>query len=156
MGIFMDDRRGRTWAIFIARTILGLIFFMAGVWKVFTLGPVGHALRWFVEPYGDTFLPAWSLWTAGTVVPCVELTAGALLLIGLWIRPALLALGAVLIVVTFGHLLAVPLYELHTHVIPRTALLLYLLTMGSSDDVISLDHWLACVRARPADAEAGS
>ena len=25
----------RTWAIFIARTILGLIFFMAGVWKVF-------------------------------------------------------------------------------------------------------------------------
>jgi uncharacterized membrane protein YphA (DoxX/SURF4 family) len=146
MGIFSDDRFGRTWAIFVARMILGLIFFMSGVWKVFTLGPVEHALRWFVEPYGDTFLPSWSLWTTGTVVPWVELTAGGLLLIGLWIRPALLALGAVLILVTFGHLLAVPLYEFNTHVIPRTALLLYLLTMGPRDDRISLDHWLASVR----------
>ena len=156
MGIFLDDKYGRTWAIFIARTILGLIFFMAGVWKVFTLGPVGHALLWFVEPYSDTFLPAWSLWAAGTVVPCVELTAGALLLIGLWIRPALLALGAVLILVTFGHLLAVPLYEFHTHVIPRTALLLYLLTMGSSDDLISLDHRLARAETVHSEAEDGS
>jgi uncharacterized membrane protein YphA (DoxX/SURF4 family) len=45
MGIFSDDRFGRTWAIFVARMILGLIFFMSGVWKVFTLGPVEHALR---------------------------------------------------------------------------------------------------------------
>ena len=49
----MTAHRGdtRAWAIFFARAILGLIFFMAGVWKVFQLGPLGHARRYFVEPY---------------------------------------------------------------------------------------------------------
>ncbi len=138
----------RTWAILIARLILGLIFFMAGIWKVFTLGPLEHARRWFIGPYADTFLPVWALWATGTVVPFVELVAGALLLLGLWKRPALLALGGVLVLVTFGHLLAEPLHEFHTHVIPRTALLLFLLVMPASDDRLSLDYWLA--QRRPA------
>lgn len=132
----------RTWAILIARAILGLIFMMAGIWKVFTLGPLEHARRLFVEPYADTFLPAWSLWATGTVVPIVEMVAGALVLIGLWRRPALLALGGVLVLVTFGHLLAEPLHQFHTHVIPRTALLLFILVMPASDDRLALDHWL--------------
>ncbi len=139
----LNQIHNRTWAILIARAILGLIFFMAGLWKVFTIGPVAHALRWFVEPYADTFLPTWSLWAAGTVVPVVELVAGALLLIGLWTRAALLALGGVLVLVSFGHLLADPLYAFHTHVIPRTALLLFVLTMPASEDRISVDDWLA-------------
>ena len=133
----------RSWAILIARVILGLIFFMAGFWKVFTLGPVEHAKRWFVGPYSETFLPVWSLWATGTVVPVVELAAGALLLVGLWTRPALLALGGILILVTFGNLLAEPLYEFHTHVIPRLALLLFVLSMPDSDDLISVDYWLS-------------
>ncbi len=137
----------RSWAIFFARIILGLIFFMAGWWKVFTLGPLEHAHRLFVEPYAETFLPVWSLWAVGTVIPIVELAAGALLLLGLWTRRALLALGAVLIIVTFGHLLAKPLYEFHTHVIPRLALLLYILSMPDSDDRISVDLWLSSRKA---------
>lgn len=132
----------RAWAILIARAILGLIFFMAGLWKVFTLGPITHAQRWFIEPYADTFLPAWTLWATGTVVPVVELVAGALLLVGLWTRPALLAIGGVLVLVTFGHLLADPLYALQAHVIPRTVLLLFVLSMPPSEDQISVDAWL--------------
>ncbi len=138
----MTTIHNRTWAILIARAILGLIFMMAGIWKVFTLGPLEHARRLFVEPYADTFLPAWSLWATGTVVPLVEMVAGALVLIGLWRRPALLALGGVLVIVTFGHLLAEPLHQFHTHVIPRTALLLFILVMPASDDRLALDHWL--------------
>ena len=140
------DRDGfstRTWAILIARLLLGLIFFMAGLWKVFTLGPLEHARRWFIGPYADTFLPVWALWATGTVVPVVELVAGGLLIVGLWTRHALLALGGVLVVVTFGHLLADPLYEFHTHVIPRTALLLFVLVMPASEDRASVDHLLA-------------
>jgi len=133
----------RTWAIFIARTILGLIFFMAGMWKVFDLGPIEHARRLFVEPYADTFLPVWSLWLTGTVIPVIELTAGALVLVGMWTRPALLALGAVLVTVTFGHLVAEPLYQFQAHVIPRTALLLFVLVMPRSEDRLSLDVWIA-------------
>jgi uncharacterized membrane protein YphA (DoxX/SURF4 family) len=132
-----------SWAIFIARAILGLIFFMAGVWKVFQLGPVEHARRYFVDPYAASFLPRWSLWATGVTVPVVELVAGGLVLLGLRTREALLALGGVLILVTFGHLLAEQLYEFHTHVIPRTALLLFVLVMPREEDTLSLDAWLA-------------
>ena len=134
--------RACTAAVFFARLVLGLIFFMAGWWKVFNLGPLKHARRLFVEPYAETFLPAWLLWITGAIVPCMELVAGGLLLIGLRTRTALYALGAVLVLVTFGHLLLEPLYEFHTHVIPRLALLLFVLVMPSEADRISVDYWM--------------
>ena len=140
------DKRGvtdRAWAILLARLVLGLIFFMAGFWKVFTLGPLGHAERYFVGPYAQSFLPRWSLWATGTTVPLVELVAGALLLVGWRVRAAMLGLGWVLVIVTFGHLVADPLYEFHTHVIPRTALLLFLLVMPRGEDWFSIDAWLS-------------
>ncbi len=132
---------GRAWALLIARVILGLIFFMAGLFKVFSLGPLQHARQFFL-PYADTFLPTWSLWATGTVIPIVELVAGALLLIGWRTREALLSLGGVLAIVTFGHLLKQPLYPFHEHVIPRLALLLFILVMPPADDRFALDGWL--------------
>ena len=54
-----------------------------------------------------------------------------------------LVLGIVLAVVTFGHLLHEPLYEFHTHVIPRLALLLLVLLLPRADDRFSLDYVLA-------------
>src|SRR5215471_21234788 len=108
--------RPRSWAALFARLVLGLIFFMAGVYKVFRLTPVGHVQKWFL-PYRDTFLPVWALWAVGLAIPFVELVAGALLVLGWRIREALLALGVVLVVVTFGHLDKQPLYPSHEHVI---------------------------------------
>lgn len=137
-----SEGRSRAWAILFARLVLGFIFFMAGVFKVFTLGPAGHVRKWFL-PYQDTFLPTWSLWAAGLAIPFVELLAGAALLVGWRIRAALLFLGTVLVVVTFGHLLKEPLYPFHEHVIPRLALLVFLLVMPQADDVFSIDHVLA-------------
>lgn len=135
------DAIARAFAVLVARAILGLIFFMAGFWKVFQLGPLQHARRYFIEPYAESFLPGWSLWATGVTVPVVELVAGALLLVGWHTRPALYALGCVLVLVTFGHLLADPLYEFHTHVIPRAALLIFLLVMPGEDDRVSIDRW---------------
>ena len=129
----------RAWAIFFCRAILGLIFFMAGVYKCFVMTPFGHARHYFVGPYANTFLPAWSLWATGTAVPVVELVAGGLVLVGFKTRPALLSLGAVLVLVTFGHLLKEPLYEFHTHVIPRLALLTVVLLLPRDEDIVSLD-----------------
>jgi uncharacterized membrane protein YphA (DoxX/SURF4 family) len=134
-------RMDRAWAIVFARLVLGFIFFMAGVYKVFDLGPLGHARKWFL-PFSDTFLPVWSLWAVGVTVPIVELVAGGLLIVGLRVRESLLALGGVLVIVTFGHLLHQPLYPFHEHVIPRLALLVFVLAMPRSDDRFSLDHVL--------------
>jgi uncharacterized membrane protein YphA (DoxX/SURF4 family) len=143
--------RSHAWALFIARLVLGLIFFMAGWYKVFSLTPAGHVRKWFL-PYQDTFLPTWSLWAVGLAIPFVELLAGALLILGLRVTHALLALGAVLVVVTFGHLLKEPLYPFHEHVIPRLALLLFVLVFPRREDAFSLDSLLASRSSRRAAA----
>lgn len=144
-----SDAVARAWAILLARGVLGFIFFMAGVWKVFQLGPAQHARRFFVEPYAGTFLPNWSLWAAGTSVPLVELLAGGLVVLGFRTRAALIALGMVLVLVTFGHLLLESLYAFHTHVIPRLALLLFLLVMPRDEDRFSVDSWWTRRRTSP-------
>ena len=136
-----SDSTSRGWALLFARLILGLIFFMAGVYKVFQLTPAGHVRKWFL-PYQDSFLPTWSLWAVGLAIPFIELLAGAMLLAGLRVQAALLALGAVLVVVTFGHLLGEPLYPFHEHVIPRLGLLLFLLVMPRREDRFTLDEVL--------------
>lgn len=142
-----QSSHNRAWALLFAREVLGFIFFMAGVYKVFQMGPTGHARHYFVEPYANTFLPAWSLWAVGTIIPIVELVAGALVIIGLRTRDALIALGCILVIVTFGHLLKEPLYEFHTHVIPRLALLLFVLMLPREDDRFSLDYLLSLRKA---------
>lgn len=142
------DKRAldRAFALLFARGVLGFIFFMAGAWKVFTLTPAGHVRKFFL-PYSDTFLPVWSLWAVGLTIPFVELIAGALVLIGWRVREALIGLGCVLVVVTFGHLLKEPLYPFNEHVIPRLALVLFILMLPRDWDTFSLDE-VVRVRAR--------
>ena len=137
----MNSNPNWAWAILFARLVLGLIFFMAGVYKVFQQGAIEHARQWFL-PYSDTFLPVWSLWAMGVTIPFVELIAGGLVIVGFRTRDALIALGFVLAVVTFGHLLKEPLYEFHTHVIPRLALLLVIMLLPREADRFSVDHFL--------------
>ena len=119
---------------------------MAGVWKVFQLGPLRHARKYFLA-FADTFLPVWSLWATGVFIPFIELIAGALVILGLRTREALMALGFVLAIVTFGHLLKEPLYEFHTHVIPRLALLLFVFMLPREDNRFSVDQLIAKKRA---------
>ena len=138
----------RAWALLFARLVLGLIFFMAGVWKVFQLGPLEHARKYFL-PFSDTFLPVWSLWLVGVTIPLIELVAGALVVLGLRTRDALIALGFVLAIVTFGHLLRDPLYNLTGHVIPRLALLLFVLWCPREYDRFSCDYLLTRQKAGP-------
>lgn len=127
-------------AIVFARSILGLIFLMAGAYKVFDLGPVGHVEKLFL-PFSDTFLPVWSLWVAGYTIPFVELAAGILVFVG-WMRSiAYTGLGVVMVVVTFGHLLENPFYPFHEHVIPRLALLLFVLMLAPEHDRFAWDEW---------------
>lgn len=138
---------GKSFAILFARLVLGLIFFMAGEYKVFHLGPVGHVQKYFL-PFEDTFLPTWSLWAVGFTIPFVELIAGAMVIIGSKTRYALISLGTVLVIVTFGHLLHEPLYPFHEHVIPRLALVLFLLMMPEDADRYSVDHFFESKKSR--------
>jgi len=138
-----------SWAQLFPRLVLGLMFFMAGWWKVTGLGAIEHAARFFVEGYAESWIPTWLLWATGTAIPFVELLAGALLLLGFRRREALVALGGVLVIVTYGHLLAEPLFDTTAHIFPRLALLTYLFSAPMGRDAFSLDGWLA--RRRCAD-----
>ena len=46
----------RAWTILFARLVLGLIFFMAGVMKVFQMGPLNHARKMVLTLCG--YIPA--------------------------------------------------------------------------------------------------
>lgn len=61
-------------------------------------------------------------------------------MLGLRTREALVMLGIVLAVVTFGHLMKEPLYQFHTHVMPRLGLLLFVLVMPREYDRMSVDY----------------
>lgn len=137
------DSAAFDWAAFFARQVLALMFLMGGIWRVFQLGPLEHARLFFMEAYAESILPAWSLWTVGTAIPFFELGVGALLMLGLWRRPALIAIGFELLVITFGHLLAEPLFGFNQHVIPRMFLVIFLLSLPPALDRFSLDEWRA-------------
>lgn len=126
-------------ARFVARQILGLIFFMAGYWKCFDLTPIGHADKFFIESFADTWIPTWLLWATGVSIPVIELVAGALLILGLFQRFTLLVLGAILIIVTYGHLLLDPLFSPIHHVFPRVILLIIVFVLPADEDRWAVD-----------------
>lgn len=146
----MTSASDRAWAILIARTILGIVFFVAGIYKTFMWGPLEHARVLFVGPYAQTFLPVWSLWATGSVIPIVELIAGGLVFVGLWTRPALLALAGVLVLVTFGHLLVQPATSIIPFIMTRSSLLLIVLLAPATADRYSLDQLLPRDKPEPA------
>ena len=134
------DATRRALAVLFPRVVLGLIFFQAGLYKVFVQTPVGHAKQWFL-PFADTFLPAWSLWAMGVTIPFTELLGGFLVLVGLYTTAGLGMLGGVLCIVTFGHLLHDPLYAFHEHVFPRLVLTMLVLLSPRAWDRFSVDAW---------------
>ncbi len=133
----------RAIALVVARVGLGLMFFMTAVFRIFQMGVAEHARQVFVEPYADTFLPVWSLWATGTAIPFMEFIGGGLMLVGFRVREAGMLLGAVLLIVIFGHLLTEPFSTFDTHVMPRLILLLVVLWLPRDADKLSVDQWMS-------------
>ncbi len=78
-------------------------------------------------------------WAIGATIPVVELVAGALVCLGLFRYAAYIALGAILVTVTYGHLLLEPLFDTTSHIFPRLALLVFVWVAPRQHDVLSLD-----------------
>tara|TARA_B110000285_G_C14950840_1_gene526706 strand:- start:298 stop:702 length:405 start_codon:yes stop_codon:yes gene_type:complete len=123
--------RNKTIAVFILRVLLGLIFMMQGFGKVFTWG-LDNVYKGF-QPYEETFLPKFLLVFTAYFTSYIELIGGFLLVIGLFRNYALYALGLVLLIVSFGHGLSSPIWDL-SHVFPRAVLLIALLLIPEEWD----------------------
>ena len=147
---FARELDGWSWATFFVRWVLGLIFFMAGWWKVFELGAAEHARRFFLSGFTETWIPVWLLWALGVAIPFGELVAGALVCLGWRLREACVVLGLILVCVAYGHLLLEPLFDTTGHIFPRLVLLTFVLCAPREGDRLSLDHFL---RSRAAAAD---
>ena len=138
---FFKELTGPTIAIFLARTMLGLVFLMAGWWKTFTLTPAAHAQKNFIEGFKDHWIPDWLLWALGTAIPPFELVAGALLMAGLWTRLIASLTGLLLLLTTYGHVLQQPLFDIDGHTFTRLALILFVLMIPAQTDRLSIDGY---------------
>lgn len=120
------------------RLILGLIFLMQGIGKVFKFGLDAVYENFFKATYIE-LLPEFLLKFTAYYTSYVELIGGALLLLGLFRNYALYALASVLVIVTFGHGLVDPVWDI-THVMYRTVLLVALLLLPTDWDRFTLDE----------------
>lgn len=136
------NKAGLTWVVFFSRVMAGLLFGMAGYYKVFVMGADAHAQKLFVEGYADSWIPAGLLYVTGYVIPFVELVAGWALVVGWRRRESAVVLGFLLLTVLYGHALQEPFFNVTTHILPRFLLLVPVLLWDETVDRWSLDGWV--------------
>ncbi len=123
------------------RALLGIILFMQGFGKVFTIG-IAQVYDMFFKTYEDTFLPIWLILTTAYYTSFIELIGGAFLVIGLFRKYTLYFIVADLLIVSFGHGMIQPIWDLQ-HVMPRSILVVALLLLPQEWDCWSLDNRLS-------------
>ncbi|SHN21758.1 DoxX family protein [Mucilaginibacter sp. OK098] len=137
----MDDKTSRAAAIFFTRALLGVIFLMQGYGKIFTY-TVLKVYNLFFKDFEKTFLPKCLIWGTAYYTSYVELICGFLLIIGLFRQYACYLLAIDLLIVSFGHGLMEPIWDLQ-HVMPRAILLIVILLVPSQWDKWHADSLLS-------------
>ena len=127
-------------AVLTIRLLLGLIFFFQGFGKVVTFGLDAVYKNFFLKDFSD-LLPEFLLYATAYYTSIVELIGGFLLIIGFKRDLALYALASVLVIVTFGHGLKTPIWDL-SHVMFRSILLISLLLLPKDLDKFSIDFFI--------------
>lgn len=133
--------RNKSIGVFTTRLILGFIFLMQGYGKVFTWGVEKlYNMEFFHETFKN-ILPDFITHATAYYTSYVELVGGFLLVVGLKKNYAIYSLASVLIIVTIGHGLAEPIWDL-SHVIFRAIFLIALLLFPEEWDRYSLDAYI--------------
>ncbi len=136
----MQTTTARAAGLLFIRALLGIIFLMQGFGKIFTLG-VSHLYGMFFKDFEKTILPTWLVWATAYYTSYIELIGGILLIAGFLKKYALYLLAVDLLVVSFGHGLLEPIWDLQ-HVIPRALLLAALFLLPQEWDKWSIDRLL--------------
>ena len=127
-------------AVLTLRLLLGVIFFFQGLGKVFKFGLENVYKNFFQSSYAD-ILPDFLLLFTAYYTSLVELIGGFLLIIGFKRDYSLYTLASVLVIVSIGHGLKDPIWDL-SHVMFRTILLVSLLLLPKTWDTISVDYFI--------------
>ena len=129
--------RNQQVAVLTIRLLLGFIVFFQGFGKVFKFGLDAVYNNFFKASYSE-LLPDFILLFSAYYTSLIELVGGILLIIGFKRDITLYFLASVLVIVTFGHGLKDPIWDL-SHVMYRAILLLSLLLLPKSLDIFSID-----------------
>ncbi|NER14276.1 DoxX family membrane protein [Leptobacterium flavescens] len=121
-----------------SRLLLGVIFLMQGYGKVFTWG-VSNVYNNGFKAYEETFLPGFLVKFTAYFTSYGELICGLLLILGLFRKVSYLWLAAILLIVSFGHGLQSPIWDLQ-HVFVRSVFLIFLMMIPLEKDSYALDH----------------
>jgi uncharacterized membrane protein YphA (DoxX/SURF4 family) len=133
----MNDNRA--FGLLFLRSLAGIIFLMQGWGKVFQFGIWGLYENTF-KPF-EAILPKPILVATLFFTTFAELLGGALLVLGWQRKWVYQILAAVLLVVSFGHGLESPIWDLQ-HVVFRAILLVPLFFLPDEWDIWSLDRRL--------------
>jgi uncharacterized membrane protein YphA (DoxX/SURF4 family) len=143
-----STRAELAWAVFVPRTILGLVYVFAGIHKLVDVGPFAYGQAMAMSD-GARFLPSALLMSVGTIVPFMEVALGVLVLVGLWTRPALRALAALICLIAAGYgvngllhpmgATAMNITIVNTFIMPRAALIIVTLLLPAEADWLSVD-----------------
>lgn len=136
------DDRNRSLAVFVLRTVLGLNLLIHGLVRLPKLGGFADGL---VSGFADTWLPPALVRPFAYALPPLEAAVGALLLIGLFSRQALVAGGLLMGALVFGMALREQWSVVGTQMI--YVIVYYLALRDLGHDRYSLDG----LRARRAD-----
>ncbi len=128
----------RAAGVLFTRALLGIIFFMQGFGKIFTIG-VPKVYDMFFKDFETTFLPKWVIWATAYYTSYIEMICGFLLIIGLFRKYAMYLLAADLLLISFGHGLMEPVWDL-SHVMPRAILLITLMLLPQEWDRWNADR----------------
>ena len=132
--------RNQQVAVLTIRLLLGFIVFFQGFGKIFTFGMDNVYNGFFLESYKE-LLPDFILVFTAYYTSYIELITGILIIIGFKRDIALYFLASVLVIVTFGHGLKDPIWDL-SHVMYRAILLVSLLLLPKEYDLFSIDAFI--------------
>jgi uncharacterized membrane protein YphA (DoxX/SURF4 family) len=144
-----DMRVERAVALFLTRTMIGFVYLFEGMHTLTDVGAIEFGRRLLEVTDLARVVPASLLIAAGAITPLVQLLLGALLLAGLWTRPALRCAVLLLVVVTAAYgvngllrpmgATAMDVAVVNFYILPRAALVIVTLFMPADDDVLSMD-----------------
>ena len=125
-------------AAFLLRFSLGVLFLFTALNKF--LAPIGFlgVSQKLLDGFKNTYLPTWVVLSYVNVLPFVELSLGAVLLLGLFTREALTGCGLLLISLSFGKVVEQD-YQTAAHNFNYVLIGALALWFSSRDNSYSLD-----------------
>jgi uncharacterized membrane protein YphA (DoxX/SURF4 family) len=136
----LTTEQSRAMGVLGLRCLIGIIFFWQGFGKVFEFGVDNVYHNFFTAGMGlqETFLPVWLLKFTAYFTSYAELIGGALLILGFFRYWTYVMMALVLLIVSFGHGLVEPIWDLQ-HVVFRAILLFPLFFFPREWDRWNLD-----------------